>query len=61
LPERFIKQSLRSGEVFVNVDMASFNEGVFESELFGHVKGAYTDAKEERAGRFEIASGGTLF
>ena len=55
------KQSLRSGEVFVNVDMASFNEGVFESELFGHVKGAYTDAKEERAGRFEIASGGTLF
>jgi DNA-binding NtrC family response regulator len=55
------KQSLRSGEVFVNVDMVSFNEGVFESELFGHVKGAYTDAKEERAGRFEIASGGTLF
>ena len=55
------KQSLRSGEVFVNVDMVSFNEGVFESELFGHVKGAYTDAKEERAGRLEIASGGTLF
>ena len=55
------KQSLRSGEVFVNVDMVSFNEGVFESELFGHVKGAYTDAKEERVGRFEIASGGTLF
>jgi two-component system response regulator HydG len=55
------KQSLRSGEVFVNVDMVSFNEGVFESELFGHIKGAFTDAKEERAGRFEIASGGTLF
>jgi DNA-binding NtrC family response regulator len=55
------KQSLRSGEVFVNVDMVSFNEGVFESELFGYVKGAFTDAKEERAGRFEIASGGTLF
>jgi DNA-binding NtrC family response regulator len=55
------KQSLRSGEVFVNVDMVSFNEGVFESELFGHVKGAFTDAREERAGRFEIASGGTLF
>lgn len=55
------KQSLRSGEVFVNVDMVSFNEGVFESELFGHIKGAFTDAKEERVGRFEIASGGTLF
>jgi DNA-binding NtrC family response regulator len=55
------KQSLRSGEVFVNVDMVSFNESIFESELFGHVKGAFTDAKEERAGRFEIASGGTLF
>jgi two-component system response regulator HydG len=55
------KQSLRSGEVFVNVDMVAFNEGLFESELFGHVRGAYTDAKEERAGRFEIASGGTLF
>jgi DNA-binding NtrC family response regulator len=55
------KQSLRSGEVFVNVDMVSFNEGIFESELFGHVKGAFTDAKEERAGRFEIASGGSLF
>jgi DNA-binding NtrC family response regulator len=55
------KQSLRSGEVFVNVDLVSFNEGVFESELFGHVKGAFTDAKEERSGRFEIASGGTLF
>ena len=55
------KQSLRSDEVFVNVDMVSFNEGVFESELFGHMKGAFTDAREERAGRFEIASGGTLF
>jgi two-component system response regulator HydG len=55
------KQSLRSGEVFVNVDIVAFNEGIFESELFGHVKGAFTDAKEERSGRFEIASGGTLF
>ena len=55
------KQSLRSNEVFINVDMVSFNEGIIESELFGHVKGSFTDAKEERAGRFEIASGGTLF
>jgi two-component system, NtrC family, response regulator HydG len=55
------KQSLRSGEVFINVDLVSFNEGIFESELFGHMKGAFTDAKEDRAGRFEIASGGTLF
>jgi DNA-binding NtrC family response regulator len=55
------KQSLRSAEVFINVDMVSFNEGVFESELFGHMKGAFTDAKEDREGRFEIASGGTLF
>jgi two-component system, NtrC family, response regulator HydG len=55
------KQSLRSSEVFVNVDMVSLNENILESELFGHIKGSFTDAKEERSGRFEIASGGTLF
>ncbi len=55
------RQSLRIQEVFISVDMGAISETLFESELFGHVKGAFTDAKEDRAGRFEIASGGTLF
>lgn len=55
------RQSLRSNEVFITVDMGALNVGLFESELFGHAKGAFTDAKEDRAGRFEAASGGTLF
>ncbi len=55
------RQSLRAGEVFISVDMGAITETLFESELFGHVKGAFTDAREDRAGRFEIASGGTLF
>ncbi|MGH7492787.1 MAG: sigma-54-dependent transcriptional regulator [bacterium] len=55
------RQSQRGKEVFISVDMGALSETLFESELFGHVKGAFTDAKEERAGRFEIASGGTLF
>ena len=55
------RQSLRFDEVFISVDMGAVSETLFESELFGHVKGAFTDAKEDRAGRFEIASGGTLF
>lgn len=53
--------SLRSKESFVSVDMASLTETLFESEMFGHVKGAFTDAHDERTGRFEIASGGSLF
>jgi DNA-binding NtrC family response regulator len=53
--------SLRAGKPFVSVNMGGFSEGVFESELFGHVKGAFTDAKSDRVGRFELADGGTLF
>lgn len=53
--------SPRAKEVFISVDMGALSETLFESELFGHVKGAFTDAKEDRAGRFEVASGGTLF
>ena len=55
------RRSQRAGEVFIAVDMGSLSETLFESELFGHVKGAFTDARNDRAGRFEIASGGTLF
>ena len=55
------RRSQRAGEVFITVDMGSLSETLFESELFGHVKGAFTDARSDRAGRFEIASGGTLF
>jgi DNA-binding NtrC family response regulator len=51
----------RKNEVFMNVDMASLSETLFESELFGHVKGSFTDAKEDRIGKFEAANGGTLF
>jgi DNA-binding NtrC family response regulator len=50
----------RAGEVFVSVDVGSLSGSLFESELFGHVKGAFTDAREDRAGRLELASGGTL-
>jgi transcriptional regulator with PAS, ATPase and Fis domain len=55
------RMSDRSDEVFIHVDMGAMSETLFESELFGHVKGAYTGASKDRAGRFEIASGGTLF
>jgi two-component system, NtrC family, response regulator HydG len=55
------KKSLRAGKQFVKVDVGALTETLFESELFGHKKGAFTDAREDRAGRFELASGGTLF
>ena len=55
------RASARAGNPFVHVDLGAIPETLFESELFGHRKGAFTDAKEDRAGRFEIAAGGTLF
>ncbi len=54
-------QSLRSNELFLAVDVGNIPTALFESELFGHVKGAYTDAHADRLGKFETASGGTLF
>jgi DNA-binding NtrC family response regulator len=53
--------SPRAAGPFVAINMGGLPEGVFESELFGHVRGAFTDAKADRIGRFELASGGTLF
>jgi len=53
--------SPRSRAAFVAVNMGGLSDGVFESELFGHVKGSFTDARMDRAGRFELADGGTLF
>lgn len=55
------RNSARKAESFVSVDLGSITETLFESELFGHKKGAFTDAKEDRPGRFEMAHGGTLF
>ena len=53
--------SARAAQPFIKVNMGGIAETVFESEMFGHVRGAYTDAKSERIGRFELADGGTLF
>lgn len=55
------RNSLRSQEAFIGVDMGAISETLFESELFGHMKGSFTDAKEDRPGRFEVAHKGTLF
>jgi two-component system, NtrC family, response regulator HydG len=55
------QKSLRRDNVFIAVDMGAITETLFESELFGHKKGSFTDAKDDRAGRFEVANGGTLF
>ena len=51
----------RASKPLVTVNAGGLAEGIFESELFGHVKGAFTDAKTDRVGRFELADGGTLF
>ena len=53
--------SARAARALVTVNVGGLSEGVFESELFGHVKGAFTDARTDRTGRFELADGGTLF
>jgi two-component system response regulator HydG len=55
------QQSLRAGKPYVKVDVGALTESLFESELFGHKKGAFTDAREDRIGRFESANEGTLF
>ncbi len=55
------RASKRKDEVFISVDLGAISESLFESELFGFKKGAFTDAKEDRAGRFEAANKGTIF
>jgi two-component system, NtrC family, response regulator HydG len=55
------RKSNRADKAFINVDLGAISESLFESELFGHKKGAFTDAKEDRPGRFELATEGTLF
>lgn len=55
------RRSKRADGVFMSVDVGALTESIFESEMFGHRKGAFTDAKEDRIGRFEAAAGGTLF
>ena len=54
-------QSERKNHPFIHVDLGSLNENLFESELFGYVKGAFTDAQKDTIGRFELAKGGTIF
>jgi len=55
------RNSRRKKNIFLSVDLGSISETLFESELFGHVRGAYTDAHKDKLGRFEVASGGTIF
>jgi DNA-binding NtrC family response regulator len=55
------RKSSRSSEMFLSIDLSTLSESLFESELFGHIKGAFTDAREDHTGKFQAASGGTLF
>lgn len=61
IAELIHSKSTRCAKNFVRVDLGGLPESLLESELFGHVKGAFTDAREDRAGRFEMADGGTIF
>jgi DNA-binding NtrC family response regulator len=61
LAQRIHQQSNRSSDTFISVNMGAISESLFESEMFGHKKGAFTDAKDNRIGRFELAKNGTLF
>ncbi len=61
LAERIHQQSLRADRELVSVNLGALSESLFESEMFGHTKGAFTDAKQSRIGRFEMADQGTLF
>jgi DNA-binding NtrC family response regulator len=55
------RNSNRKNKIFITVDLGAITETLFESELFGHVKGAFTDARQDKPGRFELANGGTIF
>jgi DNA-binding NtrC family response regulator len=61
LAQHIHQQSNRASDTFISVNMGAISESLFESEMFGHKKGAFTDAKENRIGRFELAKHGTLF
>lgn len=61
LAKHIHQKAQRNNQAFVAVNMGAISESLFESEMFGHVKGAFTDAKSNRVGRFELANNGTLF
>ena len=61
LAKQIHEQSHRASEAFISVNMGAISEFLFESEIFGHKKGAFTDARDNRIGRFELAKKGTLF